>query len=678
MFDETEVRKTISILKPNNQLFEVRIISGRWNASGYFTDADTLISELNRYRFHENSNIYITLNDVKPECYSRKQRDKLVDNASPTTSDSEIQGFDRLMIDFDPKRAAGTSSSDEQVKKAQARSARVYRYLQDNGWSDPIVAMSGNGYHLLYRIFLENTPEKAELLKNTLAALDMFFGDDEIGIDLKTYNPARVCKLYGTMACKGADTPERPHRMSRIVYAPDEIKVNDAELLKRLAALLPEETKPEKYNGYDPKGFDLEEWIHKHGLHVSSKSAWRGGTKWILSECPFDSSHKGKDASIIQTADGKICFNCFHNSCADKHWKELREKFEPDAYAPRFDCTPKPNYKNPDYVIETKAEQEGDGEKPVFYTTEQIRLLKTPEEEFIKTGVTVIDKKLRGLKKGFVTCLSGLRACGKSSIISQIAVESAQQGYRTAMFSGELTAKNTYKWLMLQSAGRNNTAATRYENYFTVMAEAEERISKWLDGRIYIYNNDYGNNFDEIVTRLYRCVVEHKVDLIILDNLMALNIGMLDRDLYRQQSLFVEHLENFAKQCNIHIVFVAHPRKSDGFLRLDDVSGSNDIVNRVDNAFILHRVNNDFIRLSQQMFKWKNDNELYRCSNVIEICKDRETGVQDLFIPLWFEPESKRLKNDRYENKRYGWEGSELPGFTECDAEIPQEWQGEL
>ena len=168
------------------------------------------------------------------------------------------------------------------------------------------------------------------------------------------------------------------------------------------------------------------------------------------------------------------------------------------------------------------------------------------------------------------------------------------------------------------------------------------------------------------------------MDVIILANLMALNIGMLDRDLYRQQSLFVEHLENFAKQCNIHIVFVAHPRKSDGFLRLDDVSGSNDIVNRVDNAFILHRVNNDFIRLSQQMFKWKNDNELYRCSNVIEICKDRETGVQDLFIPLWFEPESKRLKNDRYENKRYGWEGSELPGFTECDAEIPQEWQGEL
>ena len=74
--------------------------------------------------------------------------------------------------------------------------------------------------------------------------------------------------------------------------------------------------------------------------------------------------------------------------------------------------------------------------------------MEAPEEEFIKTGVNTIDRKMRGLKKGFVTCLSGLRACGKSSIISQMTVEAVQQGYRVALFSGELEPrKNTYKWL---------------------------------------------------------------------------------------------------------------------------------------------------------------------------------------------------------------------------------------
>ena len=37
--------------------------------------------------------------------------------------------------------------------------------------------------------------------------------------------PARITKLYGTMTRKGDHTPERPHRRSRILEIPDELKV---------------------------------------------------------------------------------------------------------------------------------------------------------------------------------------------------------------------------------------------------------------------------------------------------------------------------------------------------------------------------------------------------------------------------------------------------------------------
>ena len=42
-----EVRKTIAILKPNNQIFEIRIIGGTNKApiSGYFRDAETLLEK---------------------------------------------------------------------------------------------------------------------------------------------------------------------------------------------------------------------------------------------------------------------------------------------------------------------------------------------------------------------------------------------------------------------------------------------------------------------------------------------------------------------------------------------------------------------------------------------------------------------------------------------------------
>ncbi len=655
MMDETQIRRTIEFLKPAGKLFEIRLIDGKYNASGYFTNADVLIHELKRVGNRKNLNVYITLNGIKDECYARAQRDKLVAYAAPTTSDSDIKLYEWLMVDVDPKRAAGTSSSDLQVGQAKQKANEIFYFMRGRGWSDPVVAMSGNGVHLLYPVGLKNEPDNVKLMQNCLMALSMIFSDEQVDIDLKTFNPARICKLYGTMAQKGSHTPQRPHRMSKMIRAGGVIQ-NDKSLLQSLADLLPKEEKPQKYNQFNPRTFDLESWIDTHGLRVQ-KSGWNGGSKWTFEECPFDASHKGKDAAIIQTPDGKICFNCFHNSCAGNKWRELRQKYEPDAYDKKYIAPNRyPNCQNPNYqVVRVKETKRADGE-PIFYTTEQIRLLEEPPEEFIKTGVNGIDVKMRGLKKGFATCISGLRGCGKSSFISQLAIEAANQDYRTALFSGELKAKHLYQWLMLQAAGQYNVRPTQYDHFFTVKPNIEAEISKWLNERIFVYNNHYGNNFAEIYQRLNECVSAHRVDLVILDNLMALNITMLEQEKYQQQSMFVQMLEDFAKTANIHIVFVAHPRKSMGFLRLDDVSGSNDIVNRVDNAFVLHRVNEDFKRLSKQMFKWADTNPLYSCNNVIEICKDRASGIQDEFIPLYFEKSCKRLKNTQWESKVYAWD----------------------
>ena len=75
------------------------------------------------------------------------------------------------------------------------------------------------------------------------------------------------------------------------------------------------------------------------------------------------------------------------------------------------------------------------------------------------------------------------------------------------------------------------------------------------------------------------------------------------------------------------------------------------------------------------MFGWKDNNEVYEGTNVIEICKDRESGNQDIFIPLWYEPQTKRLKNDEHENIVYSWnKPDQLPEWMQIDDgsdEIP-------
>ena len=657
--DESEIRKAVQILHPASdeklKLFEVRIIDDKWNLSGYFQDADTLIEALKMSETHRNENVYITLNALDDALASREQINCFLKSARYTTSDRDVRGYSFLMIDLDPKRASAVSSSNEELEAARQLGRQIFKYMKATGWNDPIIAESGNGIHLLYKITIA-ADGRSELIKGCLQALHAMFSTDSVEVDTSTFNPSRVCKLYGTMAKKGANTAERPHRMSRIIYEPQQLVRNDIALLEALAAKAPKADEPARANNYQPKSFDLREWIARHGIGVKQEVAWNGGKKYVLDHCVFDPAHKNKDAAIIQTSDGKICYTCFHASCSDKHWKEVRLLFEPDAYSKDAPYTTQiPNSRREAATVTT--------DEPVWLTPMQIRQRVRPKEEYIPTGITGIDKTLLGLKKGFVTVLSGLRACGKSSLISQVSLNAAGKGFRTAIFSGELTAENAMRWMYLQAATKAHVRPTRYENRWYVPDMIKDQIAAWLDGKIYIYNNDYGFDYTRFVSELAKCSEENKIDLIILDNMMCLDLAALDRDQFVRQSVFVNELEVFAKQKNVHIILIAHPRKSNGFLRLQDVSGSNDIVNRCDNAIIMHRNNHDFQTGMKQEFRRdvreESADELAGSSNVLEICKDRDNGTQDVFIPLYFEPETKRMKNEIAEAISAEWCGSE-------------------
>lgn len=686
VFDENEIRKTIAIMHPDGQYFEIRFVDGRWNMAGMFSDADTLIEQLKTVgnRVRPGANVYMTLNELHEACYDRKHHNCFIELQSPTVSDNDVTWYQWMLIDVDPVRPSGTSSTNEQLKASRETAKKIYQWLKDRGWPDPIIAHSGNGTHLQYRIQRMNTPENKKLIENVLKTIGMLFADSEMSIDLTTFNQSRVCKLYGTVARKGANTEKRPHRMSKILRVPDKIEAVPADYLEALVQMLPQEEKPQRYNNYNPGSFDLEQWISDHGLDVREKTSWSGGTKWILNHCPFNPEHDKKDAAIIQTTGGKIGFRCFHNSCADKGWRELRLLYEPDAYQ---SDTQKaiPNYLQDFQGFKGKAVHHEDGtpdftepvtpeqksSEPVFRTTEEIRLRVVPDDEHILTGISGIDDRMMGLKKTYVTVLSGLRSAGKSSILSQLVLQCRQQGMRCAMFSGEMTDKQVLRWLSLQAAGKAHVKGTKYENVFYPTDDAAEAISKWLDGYLYVYNNDYGNDYVKLRERLYKIVTEKKLDLVLLDNLMALNVEALDRDLYVRQTKFVKDLKRMAIALNIHILFVAHPRKSGGYLRMDDISGSGDLANAADNVFIIHRVDQDYRSLTAQFFKWKESNPIYKADNVIEICKDRDLGYRDVHIPLYFEKETKRLKNSSTEYIHYDWEKQFFTQVFVPDEELP-------
>lgn len=669
--NEIELRKAIEQIHPAGELFEVRIINKTGKKSnvisGYFKDADSLLNKLKTINL-ENANVYFTLNQLNEGLFSRQQSETFINGAN-TTTDTDVDGLKWLFIDLDPKRASGISSTNEELQIAYTLAARICEYLKNLGFEEPVKAVSGNGAHLLYRIKLANNDGNKTLVEKCLKTLSTLFDNDKIEVDTSTFNPARICKLYGTLAQKGKSTESRPHRMSWIIGDIKSVRVTDRAYLEKLVGELPQDApKPTKYNNYSPAEFDIENWLDKYGLKYEKKD-YKDGIKYVLDECPFDSSHKAPDSMVTVSASGAIGFKCLHNSCSDKHWRDLRLRFEPDAY----------EYSNEDRRIDEgylrhnrerdiKIVPKSEITEPRFMNASMILNVDDPEGEYIKSGINVIDKKMKGLQKGCVSLVSGLRGAAKTTILGQIILNCVEHKQTAVVYSGEFSKKRFLNWLMIQAAGKSYTEKYReYEGYYCPN-DIKPPICNWLGNYMWLYNNICGNKFDEIASLMKTKVAECKADICIIDNLMALDLGSYDKDQNVAQTQFVWKLKEIATELNVHVIFVAHPRKAMGFLRLDDVSGSGNITNIVDNAFIIHRNNNDFQRLTKSMFGWNKDNEAYSGSNVIEICKDRENGNQDIFIPLWFEPESKRLKNYDTENIVYSWE---KPKVSIPDGFIP-------
>lgn len=676
---ETEIRRAVEVLKPNGRLFEVRIkLQGKKTLSGYFTSADILADAFNRNINLQGASVFFTLNGIESGCYSREQRDRFVLSPQNTTSDNDITGYDWLLIDLDPTRPTGVSSSDDELAKAYKLSGEIKKFLKVRGFSDPLVAMSGNGIHLLYKVAFKNTENNTLLVKNFLQALDITFSTEEVKVDTTNYNPARICKLYGTMAQKGSSTAERPHRMSRILSKADTYKETPKAYVEKLVKdILPKEQKPEAYNSYRPQSFDIEAWMQEHGIRYRPAKSFGEYSKYILEECPFDSNHKAPDSMITVGNNGKIGFRCLHNSCQGRTWQDVRIKYEPKAYDWKNEQSDdswidagwknhKANRNQKINVIDIEEQPVETKDRPMFLTARQILEKPTETEAFISTGIDGIDNRMRGLKKGCLSVVSGMRGGSKSTWLSQVILEALNTGNNVICYSGELTSKNFMKWMNLQAAGKNYTVQTRYTNYYAVPDDIQLRIADWMGEHFLLYDNEYGNKYSYIRSNLEKKIIAHKTDLVVLDNLMSLNIRDLNpKDKYDAQTVFVNSLSDLAKRTNTHIIFVAHPRKNVGLLRLQDVSGTADLANMVDNAFIVHRVNEDFKNASKLTFKWPDDHIAYSGTNVIEIAKDRDGGNQDVFIPLWYEKESKRLKNSEAEMRSYGWEG----------ATDPEHWQ---
>ena len=668
------IRKTLAVFA--QQLTEVRIMDGKKTYSGYFTNPDTLIKSLTPY---EDCNIYFVLNEIKPECIARDQKDKIIANPKNTTSDNDIASREWILIDIDSKRSAGVSASDEEKEHSRLIGLKVYEYLRKTGFSTPISADSGNGYHLLYRIAMKNTEDNKQLIKNFLNALSLLFSNEHAEIDTAVFNASRITKLYGTTARKGISTKDRPHRQSKITKVPEAILINSKELLERVVADVFPEDNNQNANviGGRYERFNLDDFISKNQIPVKTVESYNSGKKYLLEHCLFDHSHTGKDACIIQSASGAIGYKCLHNSCSNYKWRDVRLLFDKNAYQKEYSYRQFRNDSKKEVFPQPTDEKIGSK----FLKLTEIQTVDRSKIVSIPSGFEELDRKIVGFNKGEVTLWSGNNGSGKTTILNQIILNNAQNGYKTVVFSGELTANRIKSWLQLQAAGRQNTKPTKYENLYYVPPSVGAKIDKWMSDKVFIYNNDYGNEFEQLFKDIEDFLEKNDIDALVIDNIMAIDLANLSNEQNQQQTQAILKIINITKKKNIHTHIVAHPRKAVGFLRKTDISGTANLTNAVDNVIIVHRVNQDFKITATNFYDAKliaAMTEITGYSNIIEVCKNRDLGVMDLLVGLFYEIESKRVINTRTENPFYGWEYNEQQEITLTQVYNPGKFEDEF
>lgn len=339
MTDANEIIHALRLWFQAGDVFEVRVLDAvsadyrrEHIESGYFDYEHISAVPEALKRLLSFRGVYVTVNPVNPDLLARAVNRLRPAGRNPTTADTDIVRRRWLLIDCDPRRASGVSSSNSEHESALAKAREIRDGLSSLGWADPIMTDSGNGAQLMYRIDLP--ADDGELVRRVIDEIAKA-SSEQVAIDTSVHNPARIWRLPGTMNCKGDSIPERPHRMARILEEPQDIVSVSREQMQDIVSYQSEDTQtdvPDDEWKHTMPAFDLDSWIAQYCPELGSPQPWKGGRKWIFPVCPFNEAHTNKSAVLIQEPSGAVAFKCHHNGCSGNDWRALRELREPGCY----------------------------------------------------------------------------------------------------------------------------------------------------------------------------------------------------------------------------------------------------------------------------------------------------------------------------------------------------------
>lgn len=270
----------------------------------------------------------------------------------------------------------------------------------------------------------------------------------------------------------------------------------------------------------------------------------------------------------------------------------------------------------------------------------------------IKTNIPALDSAIGGLREGAVTVFTGKAGDGKSTLSGLLLLNAIEQDIPVCAYSGELTSEEFQQWINFQAAGSKYITlkydAVKGEDVPVLPMDVEEAIMKWYDGRFFLYDNQEifeANQSESIIEVFTVAVRKHGCKLFLVDNLMTALSDSEEET--KAQGRFMNALKRFANRFKVHVIVIAHPRKTRAgdSIRQDDIGGNSATVRLAHSAIVVERPN-------------------------LRIIKARESGHQRL-IECCYCPDSRRIyQKDVGDCNTFGWNDGSIPepSVKACDS----------
>jgi len=320
---ERDLRAHVAFLRIGpDRIREIRALNfdgADARASGFFNDPDAAIKSIMGVP-PRSQGVFVTLNCVLavPDGCALNHIEKFPKRA---TANQDVVGLRLALVDVDPTCPTGCSATEQERNCAVALAADLQKHLKSVGITIAAEVDSGNGRQMVIRVDL--AAEDSKLIERLLQSLAFRFDTKGAHVDLAVHDPARLHRLAGTWNRKGDNTSERPHRRSRLLYANADAPVVSRDVLEAAIGVVPPGKKGGRAQQTAEPKLSIPDLLARNGIAIYRESAWGDGYRWVLEDCPFDSSHTNHSAFVVQFADGGVTAGCLHNSCRGKGWNEF-------------------------------------------------------------------------------------------------------------------------------------------------------------------------------------------------------------------------------------------------------------------------------------------------------------------------------------------------------------------